>query len=112
MVDGAEVVARIIAGMPELSAVTLSSRNAGETSPTSVPWAYARCKDPTNEQLMLSGLSINSKTRFIQLYKTTETTEPKALDTITDSESVVWQVKSVNEKMMGYVFDCMCIKNM
>lgn len=112
MLLGRNVVDRIIAMMPGQESVTLGSRGAGESGYTSVTYANARRKPAKREEVMLSGFAFegNEWTTF-GLYKTTESTAPKIGDRITDAESVVWQIKSIDAKMERTVFNCLCLKN-
>jgi hypothetical protein len=113
VIVGAEVVQRVIAMMPpgSMESVTLGSRLTGETGYTSVVYANARRVQATEDELaMMSGLSGDEFCPW-ELYKVDETTDPKVGDKITDSEGVVWQIKSIGIKMQRLIFRCACLKN-
>lgn len=114
MIDGQTTTQRIIAMLPpgSIESVTLGSRQPRETGYVSVSYAYARSKMAKPQELILAQAVIGQEWAKFELFKTTETVEPKLGDMITDASSVTWQIKKIDSKMMGWIFDCLCLKNM
>lgn len=113
MIVAQTTVARIVAMLPPgcLEAVTLGSRQSEESGYTSVSYAVARRKPASSMEMMLTGGQMGQPWITFQLFKQTETTDPKIGDRITDASSVVWQVKKIKSKMIGRIFDCLCLRN-
>lgn len=113
MIDGANVARRVAAMMPpgSVSSITLGSRGASESGYTSYTWDKARTCPATNDMLMEIGASTKEEYVVFELYKINEAVTPKIGDKITDSESVVWQIKKIDVRMQRYIFRCLCLKN-
>lgn len=120
MISGETVVARAIAILPPdavKTTYTLGSRQLRETGSTSVSWGYGRKFSTPRQQrgdqqlMMLHGGALKDQWHEFELFKTTETVTPQVGDTLTDDEGTVWQIKRVHEKMLGYAFDLLCLRN-
>lgn len=111
MIFGADVVNRLRIIMPGQESVTLGSRGATESGYTSVTYTNTRRCPATDDMLMMIGASTKEGYIVFEMYQTTESTDPKVGDKITDSESVVWQIKKIDIRMQQKVFRCLCLKN-
>lgn len=112
MINGQMVVNRLVSIMPGIESVTLGSRGAAETGYTSVTYANTRRCPATDDMLMMIGATAKEAYIVFEMYQTTETTDPKIGDRITDSESIVWQIKKIDIRMQQTVFRCLCLKNL
>lgn len=116
MIASLGTVNRIIAMLPPdcKESLTLKSRQPRETEPSSVTYSNARrCKATYEEQMFVASQNGVLGVNWIvfELFKTTEATDPKNGDSITDASSVTWQVKKIGVVMMGRIFRCTCLKN-
>ena len=114
MIDNQTTIARIVAFMPpnSMESVTLNSRDPAETGYTNVTYANTRRMPATKDEVLMANWAmIGEEWIYFELYKTTETTFPKSGDKITDADSIVWQIKVVDVKLMKTVYKCMCLKN-
>ena len=110
MIRGANVVRRLLTIMPAQESVTLKSRNAGETASTDVTYT-ARRKPARKNELLLAGAVLGQQWITFQLYVDAQTNYPKVLDGIVDVAALRWEIKQVETKQQGYVFNCLCIKD-
>lgn len=92
----------------------LNSRQPRETGFTAVPWGYARrfSNSGTDESEVMIAAAMNGEQwHWFELFKTTETTNPKIGDTITDDSEDTWQIKKIDKRMFETIFQCLCLKN-
>jgi hypothetical protein len=110
MIKGAIVARRLLAMMPGQEDVTLYSRDAAEAGFTGVAYRAVR-KPATKGELILMGAVLGTVYTTFELIRTTQTTLPKLLDAIVDAATVRWEVKKVDVKMEGYVYECLCLQD-
>ena len=113
MITGQGVSDRLRLIMPAgaLETVTLSSRLTGETGYSTESWPQTRRKPPSSSEGMIGPMVEGDVYVTFQLYRNGQATMPKLGDKVTDASSVVWQVKKVQTKQMGYVYDLLCLQN-
>lgn len=110
MIDGASVVQRLLSMMPGIETVSLLSRQAAEAAAVSSSW-HARRSKAKLEEIAITGGDFSQIYRWFEFYRETQTVMPKYSDALTDAEGVTWQIKHVTDQMQGYVFRCLCLKN-
>lgn len=113
MITGQGVADRLRLILPPgaLETVTLHSRLTGETGYSTESWPQTRRKPPSANEILVAQVVEGDVSVTFQLYLNGQVTMPKLGDKVTDASSVVWQVKKVQTKMMGYVFDLLCLRN-
>lgn len=105
------VIQLYLAGVPDvIESVTLGSRDAREAGYTSVTYANARRVAPSMDDELKAGAANEHIIDVWALLKTTEATDPKVGDKITDSASVVCHIKHIDKKLMGRNFRCICTR--
>lgn len=107
---GSAIAQRLLRILPGQEAVTLYSRQAGETGFTGVTYQAQR-KPATRGELFLAGAVLGQTWHTFELVKISQTVEPKLLDAILDAASVRHEIKKVDVKMGGYVFKCLCLQD-
>lgn len=113
---GSDVIGRIISMMPSEvweTSFSLNSQQPLQASYTSYTWNYARKFNNVvdESELLLAGALSGDEWRTFELFKTTETVNPKIGDTVTDENGAIWQVKKVDKRMFDLIFKCLCLKN-
>lgn len=109
MIRGSQVVQRLIAMMPAQEAVTLHSRNAGESF-TDVAYGNVRRRPPDESEMMLAGAALGQEVVVFEFYQTSEARRPKDKDKMTDAVAVVWHVKRVSHKQENTVHVATCLR--
>lgn len=117
MIVGADVVASAIAMLPSeviKTTFVLKSQQPKQAGYTDVAWGFARrlSKPPSDQsEILLAGALDGDYYHTFELFKTSETVDPKIGDMIRDDEGVTWQIKKIDKTMMHLIFRCLCLQN-
>jgi hypothetical protein len=113
VIIGNDVQQRIWQMMPPESivSVTLLSRTAADAGSTSVTYNKVRRKQMNRDDMVLAQAGSEQTWMKFQFYINEESTVPKVHDRMTDDQSVSWTIMFVNIKMLGYVYDCLCLRD-
>lgn len=113
MIIGSDVRDRIVQMMPpeSMKSMTLKSRQAADAGFTDVAYANVRRKPMDRDDVKLANANSDEIWMKFQFYIGEESTTPKVQDRLTDDESINWTIKFINIKMLGKVYDCLCIRD-
>lgn len=112
MLTGPFIVNRILTITPPgaMENVKLQPKNADETFKPDVVYR-ARRFPPTTDELILAGaVGSNLATRF-ELYRVGQTTFPTQGFRIEDADGNKHEIKRMENPIMGYVFNCICVRD-
>ena len=94
-----------------LETVTLGIRSPLEGAATSATYARAWRHPSNREEMQMNGAVHGTESIWFTLLQLAETVTPKIGDKITDSASVVWQIKKIDRKLHSKIHRCFCIRN-